>query len=73
MRNAPFAGAYSAQRYGRPGQGTHVVQIEIVRSLYMDEAAIRPSANFAAFRDVLAGVIATLAEIGRRSVPLAAE
>ena len=73
IRNAPFAGAYSAQRYGRPSMGQHVVQIEIDRSLYMNEATIRPNANFRAFREVLAGVIAEIAGIGRAGLPLAAE
>jgi N-formylglutamate amidohydrolase len=45
-RNAPFAGAYVAQRYGRPARGWHAVQIEIDRSLYMNERMIRPNGNF---------------------------
>ena len=73
VRNAPFAGAFSAQRYGRPSQGQHVVQIEIDRSLYMNEAAVRPSANFRAFSDALTGVIAEIAGTGRAGLPLAAE
>lgn len=73
VRNAPFAGAYSAQRYGRPSQGQHVVQIEIDRSLYMNERTIRPNANFKAFRTLLTSVVAEIASIGRAGVPLAAE
>lgn len=72
-RNAPFAGAYISQAYGRPSRNQHVIQVEIDRALYMDEARIRPSADFAAFQAVLAGVIAEVAAIGRRSMPLAAE
>lgn len=73
IRNAPFAGAYSTQRYGRPAQGQHVVQVEIDRSLYMDEATIKPNANFANFRDVLTSVIAEIAGIGNDRLPVAAE
>ncbi|MGR3435886.1 MAG: N-formylglutamate amidohydrolase [Shimia sp.] len=73
VRNAPFAGAYTTQAYGRPGQGHHVVQVEIDRSLYMDEAEIVPSADFRAFRGLLADVIAEIADIGRPAVSLAAE
>ena len=40
-RNAPFAGGYITQTYGRPQQGIHALQIEIDRALYMDEAAGR--------------------------------
>jgi len=64
-RNMPFAGAYICQHYGRPSRRQHAVQVEIDRSLYMDERTILPNSNFAAFRDVLNGVIADLAAIGR--------
>jgi N-formylglutamate amidohydrolase len=63
-RNAPFAGAYIAQHYGRPSRRQHVVQVEIDRALYMDEARIRPNANFHNMQLVLQGVVATLAELG---------
>ena len=72
-RNAPFAGAYITQAYGRPSRGFHVVQVEIDRALYMDEAKIEPSADFDAFRALITGVIAEITEIGRASLPLAAE
>ena len=72
-RNAPFAGAFITQHYGRPSRGQHVIQIEIDRSLYMDEAAVCPNRNFAAVRRQVAGVIGDLVAIGRREVPLAAE
>jgi N-formylglutamate amidohydrolase len=72
-RNAPFAGAYIAQAYGRPSRGYHVVQVEIDRALYMNEARIVPGPGFEAFRTVMAGVVTELAMIGRRCLPLAAE
>ena len=73
VRNAPFAGAYIAQAYGRPSRGQHVVQVEIDRALYMDEATIRPNRNFAALQDLLGRVIGEI--IGRENceLPLAAE
>lgn len=72
-RNAPFAGAYVTQAYGRPSRRQHAVQIEIDRSVYMDERRIRPSAGFDAFRALLRGVIGEIAAIGRAALPLAAE
>ncbi len=73
-RNTPFAGAYITQHYGRPGQCRHAIQVEIDRALYMNERLIRPNGNFAAFKRLLDGVIAQIAEIGRSEVvPLAAE
>lgn len=73
VRNAPFAGAYIAQAYGRPSRRQHVVQIEIDRALYMNETRVEPLPGFAAFRELMAGVVAEIAGIGRRSLPLAAE
>lgn len=72
-RNAPFAGAYITQAYGRPSHGYHVVQIEIDRALYMDEARILPLPGFEDFRQLMKGVIAEIADIGRVALPLAAE
>ena len=70
-RNAPFAGAYVAQAYGRPARGVHVVQVEIDRALYMDEAQIEPLPGFAAFRGKMAGVVADI--VRPTGVALAAE
>ena len=73
-RNAPFAGAYIAQAYGHPSHGQHVVQVEIDRALYMDEVQIQPGPGFDAVREMLARVIARVAdESGRAALPLAAE
>ena len=35
--NVPYAGGFITKNYGRPNSGTHAFQIEIKRSLYMDE------------------------------------
>jgi len=72
-RNAPFSGAYIAQAYGHPSQHCHVVQIEIDRTLYMNEAAVTAGPDFAAFQALIAGVVAEIAALGRRQMPMAAE
>jgi N-formylglutamate deformylase len=59
-RNVPYAGGYTTQLHGRPGRGTHALQIEINRALYMDEDAIRPSAAFATFAARLASSLRML-------------
>jgi len=64
-RNAPFAGAYVTQTYGRPARGRHAVQVEIDRALYMDERRIKPASNFVEFQTLMTSVIAEIAEIGR--------
>lgn len=73
-RNVPFAGAFIAQSYGRPTTGRHVVQIEIDRNLYMNEAEVTRGPGFAAFREVMGAVLARIADIGRPgALRLAAE
>ena len=73
-RNAPFAGAYVTQAYGRPAQGSHAVQVEIDRALYMDEERIERRSDFASFQALIEEVVAEICAIGReRAMPLAAE
>ncbi len=64
-RNVPFAGAYIAQHYGRPDRGRHVVQVELDRALYMDEAEVRPHGGYDDFKALIDGVVAEVAGIGR--------
>jgi len=73
IRNAPFAGAFVTQQYGRPARGRHAVQVEIDRALYMNERLVRPSANFDSVKRLVTSVIdrVILSRPGR--VPLAAE
>ncbi|MDP5334086.1 MAG: N-formylglutamate amidohydrolase, partial [Paracoccaceae bacterium] len=72
-RNAPFAGAYTTQHYGRPARNQHVVQIEVDRALYMNEQLIRPNGNFTNFQKTLTGVIGRIIDMGLRKQRLAAE
>ena len=72
-RNAPFAGAYITQVYGRPSRGHHAIQIEIDRALYMNEQFVRPNGNFDSFCQLMENVVAEIADLGRQELPLAAE
>ena len=72
-RNVQFSGAYTVQRHGRPELQRHAVQIEINRSLYLDERSVTPNRRFDEVRRVLKGVIVHLADIGRNRFPIAAE
>lgn len=72
-RNAPFAGAFVTQNYGRPARNRHVVQVEIDRSLYMNEQMVRPNNNFPAFKALIDRVVADVTDIGRADLPMAAE
>lgn len=73
VRNAPFAGAFTTQKYGRPTRGQHVVQVEIDRSLYMNETQIRPNSNFGAFRKQLRNVVEEITNGSVTDLGLAAE
>lgn len=66
-RNDPYAGGYITRNYGRPREGVHVVQLEIARGLYMNEAKIERLPRFASVQrdittllDRLAGCAAEL-------------
>jgi N-formylglutamate amidohydrolase len=62
-RNAPYAGGYTTETYGRPARGVHAVQVEVNRALYLDEAGLTPSAGFGALKadlDRLAGRLAAV-------------
>ncbi len=72
-RNAPFAGGYITQRYGRPRERIHALQIEIDRSLYMNEARIEPNGDYDAVKGMIRQVIATLSALGARPLSVAAE
>ncbi|CAN5744312.1 hypothetical protein BH11MYX4_BH11MYX4_21520 [soil metagenome] len=46
----PYQGGYTTQHYGRPDRDVHVVQVELARRLYMDEATLTRSAGFERLR-----------------------
>jgi len=73
VRNTPFAGAYIAQNYGRPSARQHVLQIEIDRSLYMDEATITRKPEFDMLCDCLGRVVGHICELGRWPMQVAAQ
>ena len=40
VHNKPYAGGFITEHYGRPHHNFHALQIEVNRSLYMDEASL---------------------------------
>jgi len=73
-RNRPYAGGYTTRHYGRPRAGVHVLQIEINRALYLDEARIEPLPCMAEVAQRLDGFMGRLCAGARRLVlPEAAE
>ncbi|MGE3332831.1 MAG: N-formylglutamate amidohydrolase [Rhodospirillaceae bacterium] len=59
-RNNPYAGGFTTQHYGDPGNGTHVLQLEINRNLYMDEATLEPRPGFAVLKNDITALIGRL-------------
>jgi N-formylglutamate amidohydrolase len=72
-RNVPFAGAYVVQHYGRPSRQCHTVQVEIDRSLYMNERTLALRSDFPELRARISAVARAISEIGAEGLPLAAE
>jgi len=72
-RNAPFAGGFITQAYGRPRMGVHALQIEIDRALYMDEARVERLPCFEQIRGRIGAAVARLSELGPREMRVAAE
>lgn len=77
VRNKPYAGGFITEHYGRPVRGLHALQIEINRSLYMDEARLvrRPDFHRVAdlFSEFMRQMSDFVADFTGRSDALAAE
>jgi N-formylglutamate amidohydrolase len=67
-RNAPYAGGYTTEFYGRPAEGLHALQVEINRALYLDEATLKPTAGFTRLKRDLDRLSATMARDWSRAV-----
>jgi N-formylglutamate amidohydrolase len=78
-RNAPYAGGYTTHLYGRREQGVHALQIEVNRTLYLDEERIERGDGFARLRARLSEALRTLVAVRAEALrpagqrPLAAE
>src|SRR6266404_4618702 len=61
--NTPYAGGFTTGHYGDPRRGRHALQIEINRSLYMDERSYARKPGFDRMTVVMTGLIAHLGEV----------
>ena len=61
-RNAPYAGGYTTEHYGRPTRRTHAIQVEINRGLYMNEATREPTEGLARLKADIEAVTARLSQ-----------
>jgi len=69
--NDPYKGVEIVRRHGHPAQNRHSLQMEIKRTLYMDEETLEPNAGFAVLEADLARLTATVAGFVRNRVGLA--
>jgi N-formylglutamate amidohydrolase len=63
-RNDPYAGGYITRHYGRPREHVHALQIEINRTLYMDETLIERLPSFDAIQRRITAMIVAVADAG---------
>jgi N-formylglutamate amidohydrolase len=62
-RNKPYAGGFITEHYGNPATGLHAMQLEINRSLYMDEKRFERLPGFAQLAEDLATVAEAVARL----------
>ncbi len=61
-RNNPYAGGHITAVHGRPAQGIHALQLEIDRSLYLDDALREPGPGFDRTTHLIAAIAGALAD-----------
>ncbi len=59
-QNEPYAGGFITRHYGRPREGVQVMQIEIARSLYMNERQFTRKPSFEIMRRKLANFLESM-------------
>jgi len=62
-RNTPYAGGYTTHLYARRERGIHALQIEVNRTLYLDEERVEPLARFAQTRTRLGEALRRLIDV----------
>ncbi len=62
VRNKPYAGGFITEHYGRPLRGLHALQVEVNRSLYVDEDTLEKRPDFQAMVDALSVFMSNMAE-----------
>ena len=74
--NKPYAGGFITEHYGRPAHRLHALQIEVSRSLYMDEQSFTKSPGFESMRravNIFLESFMSMAASDMNYPPLAAE
>ena len=71
--NDPYKGVEIVRKHGRPAEHRHSLQLEIKRTLYMDEQSFAPNAGFARLAADLARLTATVANHLRSRLGMTAD
>ena len=61
-RNRPYAGGHITELHGRPGHGSHALQLELRRQLFMDERTHARNGGFGAVQQLLGELTRTLSQ-----------
>jgi N-formylglutamate amidohydrolase len=67
-RNRPYAGGFCTRSYGRPAHGVHAIQIEISRSLYMNETKLEKHEGFEPMRGLIERLVVALIGLDMHAV-----
>ncbi len=63
VRNNPYSGGYNTRQYGHRDRDQHALQIEINRSLYVDESTLEKTDQFDTLKDHLTAMIEGLVNV----------
>ena len=58
--NKPFAGGFITKNYGKPSEDYHAIQIEINRSLYLNEKTRKKNMNFKNIKNLIKNLLEDL-------------
>ncbi len=61
VHNRPYAGGYVLDRHAAPDNNIHALQLEICRSIYLDESRAQLSSNSCSVVEILSGLVRKLA------------
>ncbi len=68
--NSPYAGGFVTRQYGRPERCVHALQIELARSLYMNEASLERGPGLPGLREDIGRVLAEVADWTVNALPI---
>lgn len=58
--NRPYSGGYVLDRHASPPRGLHALQVEVCRSIYLDDRLSEPSGALRGLADMLSGLVREL-------------